>query len=429
MPKKSVIVIGAGFTGLVAAWYLQKNGYHVTVIEAAKQPGGLAAGFKEKKWNWTVEHHYHHIFESDKDFLNFLKDCGLSSEVIFKKTTSRLLYKGKQYQLDSPSSLLRFPKLPLLSKLRVATTLAFLKYSWSWKWLETQTAKSFLIKTMGEKAWKILWAPLFVAKFGKYYEHVNAAWFWARIKARTKKLGYFKNGFGGLANKIAANLKEAGVIIKLGEPVQEISKNKSFTVKTKKLTYEAQTVLVTAPSTIFSKLVPSLEEEYIKNISRLKGLAAQTLVLELSDKFFNDDTYWLNINEQGWPFLAVVEHTNFVENDNYNNKHILYVGSYLDLHDDRYTLNKEELLELYMDKLSTLNKDIQKITTNSWLFKAPFAQPIPYKKHSQYVPEVQTPIEGLYWASMQHVYPWDRGTNFAVKLGKDVADMIVAKAK
>jgi len=33
-------------------------------------------------------------------------------------------------------------------------------------------------------------------------------------------------------------------------------------------------------------------------------------------------------------------------------------------------------------------------------------------------------VPGLYFASMSQVYPWDRGTNFAVEIGRRVAGMV-----
>ncbi|KAK9788284.1 hypothetical protein WJX73_005739 [Symbiochloris irregularis] len=46
---KKVVVIGAGWAGLGAAWHLAKQGYAVDVLEAAGQPGGLVAGWKTKQ--------------------------------------------------------------------------------------------------------------------------------------------------------------------------------------------------------------------------------------------------------------------------------------------------------------------------------------------------------------------------------------------
>jgi hypothetical protein len=43
--------------------------------------------------------------------------------------------------------------------------------------------------------------------------------------------------------------------------------------------------------------------------------------------------------------------------------------------------------------------------------------------HSRNIPPLRTPVPGLYFASMSQVYPWDRGTNFAIEIGREVARM------
>jgi hypothetical protein len=55
------------------------------------------------------------------------------------------------------------------------------------------------------------------------------------------------------------------------------------------------------------------------------------------------------------------------------------------------------------------------------MFKAGFAQPLVFPAHRLNVPTIDTPWSNLYWASMQHVYPWDRGINFAVDIGRKAA--------
>jgi uncharacterized protein with NAD-binding domain and iron-sulfur cluster len=43
-PRKKVVVVGGGWAGFGAAKHLTEQGYAVTLLEAAKNPGGLSGG-------------------------------------------------------------------------------------------------------------------------------------------------------------------------------------------------------------------------------------------------------------------------------------------------------------------------------------------------------------------------------------------------
>ena len=49
--------------------------------------------------------------------------------------------------------------------------------------------------------------------------------------------------------------------------------------------------------------------------------------------------------------------------------------------------------------------------------------------YASMIPDVRTPLPGLYFASMSQVYPWDRGTNYAVEMGRRVARMVMDDAR
>ena len=53
-----VVVIGAGIGGLVAATYLAKNGFPVTVIEQHDVPGGYVTSFERGEFKFDVAPHY-----------------------------------------------------------------------------------------------------------------------------------------------------------------------------------------------------------------------------------------------------------------------------------------------------------------------------------------------------------------------------------
>lgn len=425
----NIAIIGAGFTGLAAAWDLRKGGHTVTFFEANAFPGGLAAGFKQPDWDWTVEHHYHHIFRSDKAIQALIQEMDLQDLLFFNQVKTSTRYQGTQFQLDSPMSLLSAPFFSITSKLRTAATLAFLKVLPYWQFLDRMTAQKFLIKTMGKQAWEILWEPLFKGKFGKFASQINAAWFWSRIHVRSAELGYFRGGFLKLAEGMTEVLKKDGTTFYFSSPVSSIERNDKknlIKITANGKVHEFDQVLVTSPAPIFSKITKGLSDEYRQKISSLKGLAAVTLVLELDTPFFADKSYWLNINEDNWPFLAVVEHTQFTGTHPYNNKTILFVGKYLEFSDPQYSMTKQELLKLYQPFLDKLSPHYDKHITNSWVFHAPFAQPIVEVGHKALVPSITTPLENVYWSSMQHVYPWDRGTNYAVALGRDTAQQMTS---
>lgn len=418
-------IIGAGFTGLAAGHRLAKKGHKVIIFEKEKNPGGLALGFKEKKWDWTLENHYHHWFTNDDSILNLAKEINQNVLVIRPKTST--LINEKIYQLDSPLTLLTFPLLTFLERMRMGFALALFRYNPFWKIFEKQNAVDLLEKLMGKRAFNLIWRPLFKNKFGKYYKEISASWFWARVKKRTTKLAYPENGFLFFLQKLTKELEKmkATVLfetetirIKGGKKIEVTIKNNKE--KQERLLFDK--VLVTVPSFLFLKMAPQLPKEYQKKILEKKSLGAINVVLRLKEKFLKDNTYWLNICDEKSPIMAIVEHTNFIDKTNYDNEHLLYVGNYMEKDNKLFKMTDQELLELYDSYLKKLNKDYKKSLIKVHIFRTPFAQPVIPNDFS--VLPFETPIQNVFLANIEQVYPWDRGTNYAVEMGEKVAELI-----
>jgi protoporphyrinogen oxidase len=430
--KKRIAIIGAGFGGLSAAYDLIRKGYQVVVYDGDQQPGGLASGFREPGWNWSVEKFYHHWFASDRHILGLINELGLRDKVLFPRPYTVMYHKGKFYPFDSILQMALFPGLGWgINKIRFGLVGLYLRLTTDWKVLEKVTVDEWMCKWAGEKVYKLMWEPLVIGKFGEnYHKQVNMAWLWARIKARTTRLGTYTGGFQAFADEFQKRLMEMGVQFKMNTKIDRIQSRKegglSLFLGGSNVPDSVDACLVTSSPGQLAGMAKELPGDYLKGLLSLNHMGAVVLVVSLKQQLSTKGYYWFNLPKSaGFPFLALVEHTNYVSVDHFGGEHIVYMGDYLEPDHEYFKLTKEELLERFLPGMERINPDFTKEWINkSWLFKTSYAQPVPLISHSRNIPDIRTPLHGLYFASMSQVYPWDRGTNFAVEIGRKAASMI-----
>ena len=309
----------------------------------------------------------------------------------------------------------------------------FLRYLSSWKPLEKYTAHEWMLKYYGEKVYRTLFEPLLQGKFSGYYKDVNMAWFWARFKVRTPRLGTYEGGFQSFLNDFAGKLKEMGVEFRFGTNVERVAPaaDGKVAVKVEGRQQIFDQAIATLPPKIMVRFAPELSEGYLDKLDSLQSLGAVVLIISLKKQLSTKGYYWFNLPKSaGFPFLALVEHTNFIPPEHFGGEHLIYCGDYLEPSHEYFSLTQEQLLERFLPSLKSVNPEFDPSWVNrSWLNRTPFAQPVPLVNHSQNIPAIQTPIPGLFYASMSQVYPWDRGTNFAVKLGREAAELMNRSSK
>jgi protoporphyrinogen oxidase len=421
-----IAVIGAGFGGLAAAYDLKRAGHEVTIFESADYVGGLASGFREPGWDWSVEKYYHHWFQTDSAMLGLIRELGWEDQVRFPRPFTVLLHDGKWYPFDSIPRALLFPGLGWgINKIRFGCVGLFLRLTNNWRALERFTADAWMTKWAGKKVYEQMWRPLLIGKFGPYYREVNMAWMWARLKARTTRLGTFEGGFQKFADRFAEKLRAQGVVIKLGVSIKTIKRDPA----SGGLSVDGEPfdkVLVTTSPHLMAKLCPDLPEGYLNGLLGLKSMGAVVMVLSLLRQLSKQGYYWFNLPKQaGYPFLALVEHTNFIPKENFGGDTIVYAGDYLEPGHEYFSMTDDQLLERFTPAFKKFNPEFtSQWVKKVWVHKTIYAQPVPLVGHSRNIPAIQTPIEGLYFASMSQVYPWDRGTNFAVEIGRRAARMM-----
>jgi protoporphyrinogen oxidase len=418
-----IAVLGAGFAGLAAAYDLARAGHEVTVLDAAERPGGLAAGFKDERWDWPIEHFYHHLFTSDADILGLAREIGFGDAILTRRPVTAQWFRGRAYALDGVGPVLAFPGMPFVDRVRMGLAVAWLKVTRNWRALETVTAADWVRRWMGQPAYTSIWEPLLLGKFGAYSPDIPMSWLWARLHKRSQHLIYFAGGFQAFADQLAQAVTTAGADLRLGQGVSAIRSladgRLGVTAAAGEENYDR--VIVTTAPHVLARLAPELPPEYLAALHGLPYLGAIVAVLAL-DRPLLDKVYWLSMDKREFPFLACVEHTNFMDAAHYGGERLVYVGDYLPPDHRYFGLTDAQLLEEWLPPLARLNPAFDRSwVRQAWVHRAAYAQPVPARGFSAHIPDLATPIPGLFLASMSQVYPWDRGTNYAVEIGRRAA--------
>ncbi|MGW1682064.1 NAD(P)/FAD-dependent oxidoreductase [Saccharopolyspora sp. NPDC002376] len=413
-------IVGAGATGLTAAYDAVKAGHDVTVLEASAELGGLAASIEVG--GTPLERFYHHSFRTDRAMIGLIEELGLGHLLWFHRPTTGVYADGQLHDFGTPQEMLRFPGFSLLDKLRFGASAAALKAVRNGQRFNSVRALEWMRRWAGRRVTESIWEPLLVGKFGIHAEQISMAWLWARIHYRTFELGYVHGGFEQVYRALLDAVTERGGKVEFGKPVATIRQpGATVLVGTGDgSSYEFDRVIVTVPQPVFAEAA-GIENDSV--LWRNQYLGATCFILECDRSVIPH--YWLNVNDTAFPFLAVVEHTNMVDPSEYGGRHIVYVGNYVPRNDWRFTTDPAELLERYVPWLRKLNPDFDHSWILNWHFsKAPFAQPIVTPHYRSLIPGHRTKMPGVTLATMSQIYPQDRGQSYAIAMAHEVTDRL-----
>lgn len=431
--SERVIIVGGGYTGLAAALDLRRAGKDVLVLEAEDSVGGLAGSF-EVSPGYRVEKFYHHWFSSDEAILSLLRELGLGSKIRYLSSNTGLYYANSIFRLASPLDLLKFTPLPFIDRVRTGLMALAARRISRWEPLEDRTTEEWILSHAGRRSYEVIWEPLLKGKFGIEASNISAVWFWNKLKlrgsSRDKKgaetLVYFEGGFGGVTDALREALEKEGVAIRTSCPVARITTKagKVTGVITQNGEEKAGTVLVTTPLPTFLEMAPDLPETYSGPASQIRFLGNVCLVLRLNRSL--SSTYWLNVADPTFPFVGIIEHTNFDPPENYGGEVIAYLSKYLPISEAMFSMSEEEVYNFCIPYIRKIFPDFSADWVNGYrVWRAKYSQPVITKRYSELIPTSRTPIKGLWLSTMAQIYPEDRGTNYAVRHGRETAREIL----
>lgn len=426
-------IVGGGMLGLMLAHRLRQAGHAVTVLEAAPQLGGLASAWKIGDVTW--DRHYHVILMSDLKVREVLAEIGLTDDLRWVETKTGFYTDGKLHSMSNSWEFLTFPPLGLIDKFRLGLTIMRASRIKDWKKLEQIPVVDWLRRLSGKRTFSKIWLPLLRAKLGESYRMASAAFIWAiiarmyaarRSGLKKEMFGYVTGGYARILDRFAQRLQDAGVELKLNQRVEQIdSAGDGVDVKLEdgsSLNFDR--VVVTAASTLASKLVPGLsdaEHGLLQGVT-YQGIVCASLLLKQPLAPY----YVTNITDDWVPFTAVIEMSALVDRSEFAGNALVYLPKYVAPDDPHFRLSDDELQERFVSALERMYphfKRDQVLAFKVSRVRQVFA--VSTLNYSEQVPPVATSVPGVYLVNSAHIVNGTLNVNETLTLAESAIPQLV----
>jgi protoporphyrinogen oxidase len=417
-----MVVIGAGPMGLAAAYYGAKAGYAVEVLEAGDRPGGMAAHFDFG--GLSLERFYHFCCLSDLDTLELLAELGLDGAMKWVDTKMGYFVDGRLTPFGDPLSLLAFPSLSFVEKIRYGL-MAFVSTKRSdWRHLDRISAKQWFVGWCGQRVYDKLWRPLFDLKFFEFSEKISAAWVWQRIKRLgtsrkslfQEQLGYIEGGTQTLVDALVAAIEQAGGTITLGKAAVRIviKDGRVQGVETNDgLFHAADTVISTAPLPYIPALLHQDAPEMAETYRGFDNVGVACVIHKLRRSVSRN--FWVNISDPRFTIPGFVEFSNLRPIDDT----IVYVPYYMPATHPKFSWPDKALADESFGYLKLVNPSLNDADRiDAHVGRLRYAQPVCEVGFAAKIPPAKTPVRGLSIADTCFYYPEDRGVSESIKFAK-----------
>jgi protoporphyrinogen oxidase len=424
-----IVVLGAGAMGLAAAYQALALGHQITLLEAAPEAGGMAAHFDLA--GLSIERFYHFVCKADEPTFALMRELGIADKMRWRPTSMGYFIGGALHPWGDPVSLLRFPHLSLIEKLRYGLLMFVSTKRDSWPALEHTSAKDWIERWCGRSVYRKLWAPLFNLKFHEYAGNISASWIWTRIRrvGRSRKslmqeeMGYIEGGSQTLVDALMQRIAAGGAAIRLGQAATkvEVENGRVVAVQAGADRYVCDAVISTVPTPHVAALVPDLPAPERAAFGNILNIGVTCVVLKLKRSV--SPYFWVNIVDPTIPVPGIVEFSRLRAPE--TDDTVVYTPYYMPTTNPLWNRPNEVFVAEVMTTLRRINPDLtDDDLIASHVGRLRHAQPVCPPGFLDRMPPVQTSIAGLQIADTSSYYPEDRGIAESVRLGREMAHRV-----
>ena len=395
--KRKAVVLGAGATGLAAAWKLAQNGFKVKVIEKEEHIGGQAWTFKHN--GFLLDLGPHKIFSNIDYVMEILHDL-LREDLIEREKKSRILVNGKY---------INFPVKPkeMLTVLRpwqgvkvISSFLVTLLLSGR-KNVEVNNYEDWMIKHFGRVMYEMFVRPTTEKIWGESHSlgvelaetrirvpNIKEMFKEVILRIKPDRLVnaptffYPKYGIGMIPDKMFAKLEELGGTLKCGlYPVSiKTDDGQISSIKWSDGSYDnigkQDIVISTIPKLDFIDILDTTPDE---NTSiALESLRERSIILVyvIVNKRSVTEDNWIFFPEKEIVFNRLFEQKNCSPSMCPEDKTILCLEVTCHLDDPVWRASVSELYDRVVDNLKTVGLVEPSEIADHFLVKLPHAYPI-----------------------------------------------------
>jgi protoporphyrinogen oxidase len=400
--------------GITVAYMLARNGIACDVFEASPVLGGLA-GPLHLPDGTVVDRYYHAILSSDEHLRDLCDELGIADQLRFRETRSVFYVGGGLNPMNSLVEFLTFKPLSPIGRVRLGLTVAAAQLYRDWKPLETVTVSEWLTRFGGRRVYEQLWKPMLQVKFDGEIDRVPATWMWSRLVRmkstrdganQREKAGPLVGGYATLLGAMAKRIEAVGGTIRLRQPVSEVVQDNGKVVGLRlgSRLEPYHEVVVTMQGPVASRLVPGADSDWRSALESIPylGIVCPLMVLDRP----LTGTWVVNIADASIPFTGVIETTSYIDPVLVGGHHLAYVPKYTAPGSRWLSASDDDVRTAWFDALKRLMPSFDPGWVRYFLVhRERYVEPLRLIGSSVRVPEVRTPIDGLFLATTAQIYP------------------------